>query len=117
MAHPVSGDVAGYLARAGRWYRWLSKLLPDDTVIAPWILYVELVGNDADPEERAKGIAGDLMQVGRCDGVVLVGGRVSEGMVLELEAAKEYFDLTFLGSEPPRDRDAEHVGRLLRGQL
>jgi hypothetical protein len=39
--------------------------------------------------------------VARCDGVVLVGGRISDGMIREVNAACWSGDLTWLGDEPP----------------
>ena len=104
MAHPVSGDVPANLARALRWLRWLSITRPEATYIAPWIPAV-MVGDDSDPVQRAKGLADDIAVVKRCDGIVLVGGRISTGMAIEQGAALvanlPILDLTHLGDEPP----------------
>jgi hypothetical protein len=55
--------------------------------------------------DRALGLARDEAVVARCDLLVLVGGRVSEGMARERAAAKSasraVLDLTSLGEEPP----------------
>lgn len=104
MAHPVAGDVAGNLARAHRWLRWLMDCCPDDAVIAPWIPGV-VVGDDSDPAQRQRGLLDCAATSARCDGVILVGGRVSTGMAIERDAAiaagREVRDLTVLGDEPP----------------
>ena len=101
VAHPVSGNVAANLQRTRRWYRWLTKTYPEHVFIAPWIVHVEEF-DDSNPEERAAGLDGDVITVKRCDGIVLVGGRLSEGMTVERGAATAIVDFLHLGDEPPR---------------
>lgn len=52
----------------------------------------------------------DLAMLRRCDGIVLCGGRLSKGMALELEAAREaglwVISLLNIGAQPP----ARHLG-------
>jgi hypothetical protein len=107
MAHPVGGDVSANLARAKRWLRWLQDKLPDDSIIAPWISYCE-VHDDADPVERERGIRRNLALIERCDRVVLVGGRISEGMQREAVHAAAFgaavVNWSHLGGEPPTSR-------------
>lgn len=104
MAHPVAGDVEGNLARAERWLGWLMQRNTDTAYIAPWISQVR-VGDDADPAQRDRGLLDCEAAAARCDGIVLVGGRVSTGMRREAEAAKRagrpVVDLTTLGELPP----------------
>jgi hypothetical protein len=106
MAHPVSGDVPGNLARALRWLRYLSAEVGGTAFIAPWIAALMSGEDDSDPEVRARGLAHDVTVVKRCDCLVLVGGRVSQGMAMERDAmittGGKVLDLTHLGEEPPR---------------
>ena len=105
MAHPVAGDVPANLARALRWLRWLTATNPDATYIAPWIAAIISGEDDDDPAARARGLAHDVVTVKRCDGLVLVGGRVSSGMAIERDAMLAHggrvIDLTYIGDEPP----------------
>lgn len=106
MAHPVSGDVAGNLARAKRWLKWLYKEYTDWGIIAPWLEIVEYSGLDNNNlEDLLRGLEIDKETVARCDGIILVGGQISRGMHMELEVAKQHGlhieDLTKLGPEPP----------------
>lgn len=103
MAHPVAGDVPANLARAKRWLRWLqANASPEATVIAPWLTAIEVHGeNDSDPAQREKGLRRSELVAQRCDVVLLVGGRVTEGMRREANACGTEHDLTFLGEEPP----------------
>ena len=103
LAHPVRGDVAGNLARARRWWRWaVSRGV---AVCAPWITECELY-DDADEAQRGAAMARNLEALRRCDELWLVGGRISVGMIFELEAARRarvaVVDYTgWLGEEPP----------------
>lgn len=105
VAHPVGGDVAGNLARTFRWLRWLTETHPYRIYTVPWVAEV-MTFDDANPSERAASIERNRAIIGRCDGIVLVGGRISTGMSIELAAAQAHqldvLDLTYLGEEPPR---------------
>jgi hypothetical protein len=100
LAHPVSGDVPGNLARAKRWLRWAQHFMPGAVVIAPWILALDL-GMEDDDVHRERGLLRDEAVVRRCDVILLVGGRVSGGMCREAKVAGEVWDWTHLGEEPP----------------
>ncbi len=110
LAHPVSGDVPGNLARAKRWLKWACLSFPDDEVIAPWITECEIF-DDADPEQREQGLQRCERVVERCHVLILVGGRISSGMQREADAARaaryrtRVIDLTHLGDEPPEVRN------------
>lgn len=105
VAHPVSGDPLGNCARAKRWLAWLMRRQPGLAFIAPWISAIEAGADDSDPVQRERGMADNIAVVQRCDGIVLVGGRISSGMSTELTHAKAQgavvYDLTLLGDEPP----------------
>lgn len=104
VAHPVVGDVAGNVARARRWLRWLIDQEPLRAFCCPWIPYVEVLP-DADAQQRERGLRDDEAMAARCDGIVLVGGRISSGMRREMlataAAGGRVVDLTGLGAEPP----------------
>jgi hypothetical protein len=106
MAHPVRGDIPANAARARRWLRWLYGRFPRDVVIAPWLLELEVVPlADHVEAEREEALLRDQVVVAHCDGIVLVGGRLSHGMAREAaaaaEAGVEITSLLHLGVEPP----------------
>lgn len=136
VAHPVAPpcacpatspldqlQIACNVMRAKRWIRWLAERA-DVALCAPWIPYVETLPES--PEWRARGLLDDEAMAARCDGIILVGGRVSSGMERETRAviaarwissgayldgdtdflATLAVDLTALGSEPPTERGA-----------
>lgn len=109
LCHPVKGDgkpetIAANLARARRWYNFLSARWPLVALNANWIIEVER-GDECDAASREVGLQRDEAIARRMDGVVLVGGYVSTGMARERDAAlaagRLVIDLTFLGDEPP----------------
>ena len=105
LAHPLSGDVPGNLARAKKWLRWMRIAYPGAATIAPWIQEIEVLGDDdADPEKREAALRRDELIASRCDAIVLVGGRLSPGMARELRAVRAVggyvIDLLSLGPEP-----------------
>jgi hypothetical protein len=86
MAHPVSGDVPGNLAKARAHVRRLEEAHPDVAIVASWITECE-VWDDANPDERAKGLQRDMAVLGKCDELWLLGPHVSSGMALEEDHA------------------------------
>lgn len=57
------------------------------------------------PENRARGLAIDVAIVRKCDEIWLCGGRISQGMRIETEAAGAHArvrDMTSLGVMPPK---------------
>jgi hypothetical protein len=86
MAHPVSGDVEGNLAKARIFVRELETKHPDVAIVASWITECE-IWNDADPEERAAGMRRDMAVLGVCHELWLVGPHVSTGMAMERDHA------------------------------
>lgn len=104
VAHPVSGDVKENIARALRWLAYLRRTDRQNTYIAPWVAALMSGEDDADPTARERGLIDCETVAARCDGIVLVGGRVSSGMAREREAViaagGHVFDYTRLGAEP-----------------
>lgn len=107
------------LYRAMAWLRWLRRSFPETTFIAPWIASIMAGKDDADPSQREAGLIDDCAVVERCDGIVLCGPRISEGMRREMEHGQahgwvangdgadqtfEVYDLTSLGRDLPSPR-------------
>lgn len=112
MAHPVSGDVKANIHRALNWLSWLRRSFPETTFIAPWIVGIMSGEDDADPAQREAGLVDCCAVVERCDGIVLVGGRVSTGMARErdhgVEQSRELCELLSTGHGPVAARFAVH---------
>lgn len=100
-AEALRVETRANLDRALRWMAWLRRAFPRVTFIAPWIEHALSGDDDTDPAQREKGLHDDCAVVERCDGLVLVGGRVSSGMQRESGSAQAVYDLTPLGNEPP----------------
>lgn len=75
------------LDSAKRWLSGLRRCYPTMTFIAPWIAAVEAGADDSDPRQRAAGLADAEAVIHRCDGLVLCGGCVSDGMERERDVA------------------------------
>jgi len=94
---------------ATRWLGWLRASFPEDTFIAPWIASMQSLEGDDSPELREAGLVDDCVVVGRCDGIVLCGNRVSGGMARERDHGRAsshddfiVYDITVLAQrEPP----------------
>ena len=99
LSHPLTGD-ADNVNRAHGWLRWLIDRVPDWAFVAAWLPYVDVLDDDQ-PEHRVRGMRDSCAVAARCDGIVLVGGRVSRGMrdegVACVAAGGWVADLTFLG--------------------
>lgn len=87
LAHPLGGDVPGNVRNALRWLRFAMETHPDWCVIAPWLAAVASGADDDEPNARVRGLLDAVEIVGRCDGILLCGGRISSGMQQELDAA------------------------------
>ncbi len=116
LAHPLGptepgnapAQVRANAARARRWLAWLIARELDTVFVANWLTYVDVL-DDGSAAHRDRGIRDGLALTWFCDGIVLVGGRISLGMRAELEAVAGaggwVADLTYLGEEPPATRD------------
>lgn len=78
-----------------RWLAWLRKSFPEITFIAPWIADILAGADDSDPAARERGLVDCCAVVERCDGIVLVGGRVSTGMARERDHGVEHIASVF----------------------
>lgn len=111
LAHPLSSPTAeGFDLNRGRavqWGAWLAETF-DVAIAADWI-WLSLAWEETD-ENRARGLDIDKATIERCDAIVLCGGRLSNGMRVELEHAvqcgKKVIDLLAMGCVPPAKPDA-----------
>lgn len=96
------------LARATRWQAWLCESFPSITFLAPWFALRRSLRSEAWHRDT-------FAIVERCDGIVLCGGRISDGMRREMEHGRDnrprdvemndwpfdIYNLTKGGDEPP----------------
>lgn len=88
MAHPVAGDVKGNIERATILLSALKiKHEMTHQIIAPWIHEVTIF-DDADPEQRRRGLDKCRDMIALCDELWLCGPEISGGMRQELEHAR-----------------------------
>lgn len=113
------------LANTKAWFRWIHDAKPEWVLMVPWYVYVQVFGDDDGPR-RVDGLRAMQQAAARCDGVLLTGGVVSEGMGLERDAAmragKAVVSLVDLGYTPPTAaeldrRDLGPAGWLLATRL
>ncbi len=81
----IEGATLENVERAISWLSWIRRSFLETTFIAPWIAGVQSVGSDGTPEEREAGMVDCCAVVERCDGIVLMGTRISDGMRREME--------------------------------
>lgn len=103
IAHPVSGDPIGNAFRAVQWVKALTKIDPTRIYTAPWVAEVLAFPTvQYGDKEWETVIQADEEMISRLDGVVLVGGRVTEGMRREAQKAlachKDVTDLSHYAS-------------------
>jgi hypothetical protein len=110
VAHPLGDgpDRARNLLNAARWCAYFAAR---HTVApaAPWIVLASIW----DESRRHLGLRIDLAIVARCDELWMCGGRVSPGMKLEADHARQHGipvrDFTAIGYDPPSDCDHKFV--------
>ena len=115
LAAPVSAPtikgVRENIARAKRWLSYAKKRWPQWTIIAPWIVDLEMTLDEGltEADTRARGLV-DCENVARvCGKIILAGGVLKPGMEREVAACllggngafREVLDLLHLGAEPP----------------
>lgn len=82
---PTELALRANLERAMRWLSWLRRSFPETTFIAPWIAIVLSGADDSNPVVRERAMQDNFAVIERCDGIVLCGPRISEGMRREME--------------------------------
>ncbi len=96
VAHPVSGAPYDNVMRTVAWINWFTHNDPTRIYIAPWIGEVLAFPGAKRPDGTIEpnyrpwtdALNDDEQVVSRFDGIILVGGRITEGMQRELDCAK-----------------------------
>jgi hypothetical protein len=96
----IADAIKANIDRALRWLAWLRTSFPETTFIAPWIADLMSGADDGDPAQREAGMRNNFDVIERCDGIVLCGGRISEGMRRETEHGQMRYKIWF----DPADR-------------
>lgn len=86
ICSPYSEDIEGNTKRAREYCRFAveQNCIP----LAPHLYFPQFM-EECDPEQRSLGIAFGLVLQGRCREVWVFGRRISRGMAVEIEKAKE----------------------------
>lgn len=90
VAHPVSGAPMDNVFRTVQWIEWFTKNDPTRIYVAPWMGEVlAFPGKSGETRHRAwdEALNDDEQVIEHFDGIILVGGRVSDGMRREMNAA------------------------------
>lgn len=97
IAHPVSGDVKGNIAKIIAIVREINLTEPDVIPFVPYLADLYAL-DDNNPAERQRGIKNDiaLLKRGFIDELRLYGNRISNGMRAEIDLAEE-MDIPVLG--------------------
>lgn len=105
MAHPLGPEGEQRkknLDNAAKWFSWLHHAFPHIVFSANWIV---LASQWDEATVRSRGLEIDKVHVSRADFFFMVGGKVSEGMMVEQSKAAacgvHIVDLTCLGWESP----------------
>lgn len=98
ICSPLSGNVTENTERARAFCRF--ALEKGQIPLAPHLLFPQFM-NDADPTERELAIFMDVILLGKCSELWVLGDTVSEGMQTEIDVAKRrrqpirYFNSSF----------------------
>lgn len=96
ICSPFKDDIEVNTARAKRYGRFAvtNKVVP----IIPHLMYPRFLNEDS-PDERAMGLEMGLVLLSNCHEIWVFGNRISRGMEIEIEKAKEikipirYYDI------------------------
>ena len=97
ICSPYQGDISINIIRAKRYGRFAvtKKVVP----VIPHLMYPRFL-DEYTPEERALGLELGLVLLGKCNELWVFGDKISGGMKVEIEKAKEmkipikYFDIS-----------------------
>lgn len=98
---------------------WLLDAEPDVDITCPWLgTLLSGIEDDANPLHRARGLRCTTHIARRCDGIVLWGSRISDGMQREVDAVLDsggwVSDLTcFRGIVPSDITTPINYGRVM----
>lgn len=87
ICSPFRGDIKRNIAKAQGYCRFVATkgVVP----LAPHLIFTQFL-DDLISEERAKGLMMGLELLKHCNEVYVFGNKVSEGMLGEIEAAKQF---------------------------
>lgn len=114
VAHPVGNgeDRARNLVNVSKWFLALFHACDKIAINVPWKIYVD----NLTEEHRVRAMRDDLAILGTCRVIIVVGGRISHGMSLEITTAQllgiRVLDLTDLGYEAPALDDTQAMNAL-----
>ena len=86
ICSPYSGDVEGNKERTVRFCRF--ALEKGQIPLAPHLMFPQFMTDD-DPEQRELAMFMDIVLMGKCSEVWVLGDRISEGMSAEISKAKQ----------------------------
>ena len=98
ICSPFSGDVERNRERTRRFCRFALK--SGQIPLVPHLMFPEFMDDD-DPEERGLALFMDIVLMGKCQELWVLGDEISEGMQVEIETAKRrrqpirYFNRNF----------------------
>ena len=86
ICSPYSGDVDGNVKKARAFCKFAlgQKCIP----IAPHLMFPQFM-DDANPKERELALFMDIVLMGKCSEVWVLGNSISNGMTTEIEKAKK----------------------------
>jgi len=86
ICSPLSGDVEGNTERTRKFCRF--ALEKGQIPLAPQLMFPQFM-DDSDPEERQLALFMDVILLGKCSELWVLGDRVSEGMAEEIAVAEK----------------------------
>jgi len=86
ICSPYSGDTNGNIKRAQKFCRF--ALEEGNIPLAPHLMFPQFM-NDANEKERDLAIFMDIILMGKCQEVWVLGDVISNGMGIEIEKAKK----------------------------
>jgi hypothetical protein len=95
ICSPYSGDTEGNTKRTADFYRFALK--QGQIPLAPHLMFTQFMIDDA-PDQRELAMFMDIVLMGKCREVWVLGDRISDSMAAEIAKAKQrrqtvrYFD-------------------------
>lgn len=114
LAHPVGvgPERPKNLENVNGWFLALFHACDRIAINVPWKIYVD----NLDESYKNRALRDDLAVLSTCKVIILVGGRISPGMLLEATTARtlgiRVIDLTDMGYNPPRIDDENAIKAL-----
>ena len=86
ICSPFAGDVEENTRRTAEFCRFAFE--NDQIPVAPQLMFPQFLDDD-DPEERRLALFMDIVLLGKCQELWVLGDWISEGMQIEIETAKK----------------------------